>query len=377
MNARLMIADSERDADMLYVSGLFVPDPWIAVEIDGRWIGLFSPLEVDRARRTSRLDEVLLDTPWRRQARDRFGAQAGLAEVAACFLRDRGVDRVTVPQQFAHGFACRLQEAGCAVSASSGAFFPQRAIKREDEIRELAAAERLTAGAMRRAFDFLAACSIGDDGVLRHADFGRARLRAAALRGVIEQWLIARGAVPSHTIVACGHEGADPHNEGHGLLRAHQPIIIDIFPRLTRSGYWGDMTRTVVKGRAAPEVVAMHRAVAAAQRAGLSAIRHGVAARSVHEAVKVVFAARGFVTGVRRGRQEGFFHGTGHGVGLEVHEAPRVSACDDRLQAGHVVTVEPGLYYPRVGGVRIEDLVVVTEDGHRNLTRVHRRLEIP
>ncbi|RMH51674.1 MAG: aminopeptidase P family protein [Zetaproteobacteria bacterium] len=374
--ARLMIGDSEHDADMLYLSGIFVPDPWIAVELGGRWHGLFSALEVDRARRTSRLDVVELDTEWRRQARERFGAAAGLAGAAACYLEAHGVTCAEVPAQFPFGCVGVLQRAGIAVRACSGPFFPQRARKRPEEIRELARAERLTARAMGRAIDFLGACSIGDDGVLRHPDRGRARLRAADLRGVIEQWLIARGAVPSHTIVACGRQGADPHNEGRGLLYAHRPIIIDIFPRLTASGYWGDMTRTVVKGRAEPLVAAMHRAVAAAQRAGLEAIGDGVAARTVHRRVQAVLEQHGFTTGVRRGRRFGFFHGTGHGVGLEVHEAPRISDCDDLLCSGQVVTVEPGLYDPRVGGVRIEDLVVVTETGCRNLTRFPRRLEI-
>ncbi|MDX8410040.1 MAG: Xaa-Pro peptidase family protein [Mariprofundales bacterium] len=373
---RLMIADSEHDADMLYVSGVFVPDAWIVAQVDGQWVGLCSPLEVDRIRKTSRLDKVWLDSEWRQRARSRFGEMPSLAPVAAAFLLDHGVQKVEVPSQFAHGLACQLQQCGLEVVPCQGAFFPQRAIKRDDELRELAHVERLTAKSMVQASHFLAACSIADDGVLRHPDHGRTRLRSAHLRAVIEQWLIAHGAVPSHTIVACGREGADPHNEGSGLLRGNQPMIVDIFPRLTRSGYWGDMTRTFVKGRAGAQVRAMHRAVAAAQQAGIALLQHGVAANEVHAVVAQTLKDHGFVTGVRRGRQQGFFHGTGHGVGLEVHEAPRVSTQGAALQAGHVVTVEPGLYYPGVGGVRIEDLLVVTEEGSTNLTRFHRRLEI-
>ncbi|MDQ6950913.1 MAG: Xaa-Pro peptidase family protein [Mariprofundales bacterium] len=373
---RLMISDSEHDADMLYISGVFVPDAWIVVQVNGAWYGLCSPLEVDRIRKTSRLDHVLLDSAWRQQAKARFGEMPGLAPVAAAFLLDQGVDAVEVPTQCGYGVVCQLQACGVTVSPCAEAFFPQRAIKRDDELRELAHAERLTAKSMAQAVKFLAECSIGDDGCLRHPDHGRSKLRAADLRAVIEQWLIGHGAVPSHTIVACGREGADPHNEGSGLLRAHQPIIIDIFPRLTRSGYWGDMTRTLVKGDASAQVKAMHRAVAAAQLAGIAQLRDGVEASVVHAVVAETLKSHGFTTGVHRGRQQGFFHGTGHGVGLEVHESPRVSTRGDRLQAGHVVTVEPGLYYPGVGGVRIEDLLVVTEHGCDNLTRFHRRLEI-
>ncbi len=376
-HARLMIADSEHDADMLYASGIFVPDPWIAVELADGWHGLFSPLEVDRARQQSRLDHVWLDRDWRARAVARHGEASGLAGVAAAFLCDHDINAVEVPDHFPLGIACQLQQYGIAVTPCRGRFFPQRARKREDEIAELAAAEKLTARAMKRALTLLGECTIGDDGRLYHPDFGARRLRAQDLRAVIEQWLIGHGAVPSHTIVACGRQGADPHNEGGGLLHAHRPIIIDIFPRLTRSGYWGDMTRTVVKGKASPQVAAMHKAVADAQRRGLEMIHHGVSGGAVHQAVADTLAAHGFATGTRRGKQVGFFHGTGHGVGLEVHEAPRISVRDNRLLAGHVVTVEPGLYYPAVGGVRIEDMVVVTDDGCRNLTNFHRRLEIP
>jgi len=374
---RLMIADSEHNADMLYISAMFVPDPWIAIGIDGVWHGLFSPLEINRAQQQSRLDRVWLDSEWRQRAQTQYGKSSGLAGVAAVFLSERGINSVEVPPSFGHGLACQLAQYGVTVTPCQGEFFPQRARKRDDEIAELATAEKLTARSMKQALNFLAACAIDDDGILRHADFGQKKLRAQDLRAVIEQWLIGHGAVPSHTIVACGRQGADPHNEGSGMLHGNQPIIIDIFPRLTRSGYWGDMTRTVVKGRATAKVKAMHQAVADAQSCGLNAIRHGILSSAVHAAVSSTLDRHGFFTGVKRGKQVGFFHGTGHGVGLEVHESPRVSIHDDLLQTGHVVTVEPGLYYPAVGGVRIEDMVVVTENGCRNLTNFHRRLEIP
>jgi len=196
------------------------------------------------------------------------------------------------------------------------------------------------------------------------------------MRAVIETFLISRGAVPSHTIVACGKEAADPHQIGAGYLKAHQPIIVDIFPRLVSSGYWGDMTRTFVKGKASSELRKMYRTVREGQDIGLSMICDGASGLKIHQAIQNHFAGRGFFTGTRRGRQVGFFHGTGHGVGLEVHEMPRISVRDDILRSGHVVTVEPGLYYPDIGGVRLEDLVVVRNEGGDNLTRFRRKLEI-
>lgn len=377
-HARLLIAGSEHDADMLYISGMFVPDAFIVVGIaDGdktEWHGLLSPLEVDRARQTSRLQHVHLDSPWRGKAGE-LGFAPGLAGIAAAFLRDKGIGSLLVPGSFPLQYADQLRGLGFEVKSSEGTLFPQRAIKSEAEIAQLAKAERLTRQAMAAAESFLIEAGIGDDGILRHPEVP-GRVRSAHLRAVIETLLISKGAAPSHTIVACGREAADPHQIGTGFLKAHQPIIVDIFPRLVSSGYWGDMTRTFVKGKASSELRKLYRTVREGQDIGLSMVCDGASGLSIHQAIQQHFSQQGYFTGTRRGRQVGFFHGTGHGVGLEVHEAPRISVRDDTLKAGQAVTVEPGLYYPGIGGVRLEDLVVVRTGGCENLTRFRRRLEI-
>jgi len=372
--ARLMIAASEHDADMLYVSGLFVPDPFTAVELDGEWHGLFSPLEVDRARKCSALDAVHLDSPWREKARA-LGWQDNLAGAAAAFLKAHEFAHIEVPGHFPLSYAEQLRGWGFAVEATAGSLFPQRAVKTTREIRHLARAERMAKRAMRQAEGFLAACSVGNDGILRHPDTG-SRVRSQHVRAVIETWLIRHGASPSHTIVACGRESADPHNIGHGFIRARRPVIIDIFPRMLDSGYWGDMTRTYVKGKADPRLRKLYRTVREGQDIGLEMAADGVNGADIHRTICEHFTARGFPTKTHRGRQTGFFHGTGHGVGLDIHEAPRVSTHDVRLEAGHVITIEPGLYYPSIGGVRLEDMVVIRHGGCENLTRHPRRLEI-
>ena len=196
----------------------------------------------------------------------------------------------------------------------------------------------------------------------------RERIVAAAMR---------QNCLASHTIVACGEQGCDPHEVGRGPLRAHQPIILDIFPRSQSSGYWGDITRTIVKGKASEPIKALYAAVLAGQLLALRQIRAGAHGDTIHQAILDEFQRRGFQTGVKNGRMQGFFHGTGHGVGLEIHELPRLSPRGQAPQKpGHVVTVEPGLYYPGVGGVRLEDLVVVLETGFRNLTRFPKFLEV-
>lgn len=368
--AQLIIAASEHDADMLYASGMFVPDPFIAIGIDDRWHGFFSPLEVDRARKQSHLDAVHLDTPWREKAR-----KPGLAYAAAAFLEDAGVKQVEVPGNFPLLYAEQLKKLGLRVTPADGSLFPGRAVKNEHEIKQLRRAEKLTRRAMQQAEVFLAECGIGNDGILTHPETGR-KVKSEHVRTAIETFLIANGAMPAHTIVACGRESADPHNVGHGHIHAGQPIIIDIFPRLLASGYWGDMTRSYVKGKAPEKVRKMYQAVREGQDIGLDMIAAGVRSRDIHQAILDHFDRSGFKTGMQGGKQTGFFHGTGHGVGLEIHEAPRVSLCDDTLQAQNVVTVEPGLYYPATGGIRIEDMVVVREGGHENLTKHARNLEI-
>ena len=372
--ARLMIAASEHDADMLYISGMFVPDPFVAIGIGGLWHGLFSPLEVDRARKQSRFDEVHLDSEWRQQG-ERQGRDSTLAGAAAAFLAARNIRKLQVAGHFPVALANKLAGWGFEVSCTEGSLFPERAIKSEAEIRHIARAERLTRRAMQQAEQYLAACGIGNDGILTTPDRSR-KVKSADVRRVIESFLIGEGAMPSHTIVACGREAADPHNVGHGHIRAGQPIIVDIFPRLLDSGYWGDMTRTYVKGKASERVRELYRTVREGQDIGLSMVAAGVDGMLIHQAITAHFDQCGFVTGNRRGKQVGFFHGTGHGVGLEVHEAPRISTRSDILQAGQVVTVEPGLYYPDLGGVRLEDMVVVRAKGCDNLTRHARRLEI-
>ena len=228
---------------------------------------------------------------------------------------------------------------------------------------------------MQQAEHFLAACRIGQDGILLHPE-KKTRIKSKHVRAAIETFLISKGAMPTHTIVACGKEAADPHNTGSGFVRAHQTIIIDIFPRLLDSGYWGDMTRTYVKGKAPPHIRKLYQTVKEGQSIGLEKICAGAHGRDIHQSIVNHFNACGFKTKVKRGKQTGFFHGTGHGVGLDIHEAPRISTRDDILQEHQAVTVEPGLYYPALGGVRLEDLVLVTNRGYKNLTKHPRQLEI-
>lgn len=371
MTARLMVADSERDANMLYATRMFVPDPFIWFEVRGRTYAVMSDLEIDRARKQAQVDRVLSFTTHQRQLKQAGVKQPRFSDIVNRVLRDFRIRNVEVPASFPIGLAKQLR--GIRVSVKTDPFFPGREIKTPMEVAKLDAAMRLTEEGMQSAINVLRASRIGRGGFLY---WRGKKLTSENVQGVINSTIAGLGGIASHTIVAGGNQGCDPHEGGHGPLRAHSTIIIDIFPRDTHTGYHGDLTRTVVRGRASEAVKKLYAVVGKAQQLAFRKLRAGVNGQEIHSGIQKLFSDEGYETGRVRGRMQGFFHGTGHGLGLEVHERPRVSAVSEVLRTGHVVTVEPGLYYWGVGGVRLEDVVVVQRNGSRNLARFPKVLEI-
>jgi Xaa-Pro aminopeptidase len=331
-----------------------------------------SDLELDRARRQASVHQVL---SWSKTARavEQAGKSPTVAEVILRVLRQLRLRRVEVPRRFPLGLAREMEGLGIRLVVTPDPFWPEREVKRPDEVRAIAAALRAAEAGLEAGLQALRGCRKGRDGYLRRD--GR-RFTAEDLRAAVNTRIMAEGCVPSHTICAPGDQAVDPHEEGHGPIRANIPVVMDIFPRSEGTGYFGDLTRTVVRGRASDRLKEVYALVTEAVALGHRRLRHGVDGQSVHREIQALFDARGYRTGVRGGRMQGFFHGTGHGLGLEIHEAPSLSTRPSTLRAGHVVTVEPGLYYLGLGGVRIEDVAVVTRTGSRNLTRVAKFLEI-
>jgi Xaa-Pro aminopeptidase len=366
-----MVADSERDANMLYATRLFVPDPFIWFEVRGRTYAVMSDLEIDRARKHAEVDRVLSFAAYQRQLKLAGVKQPRFSDILNRVLRDFRIRDVEVPTSFPIGLAKPLR--GIRLRVKSDPFFPGREIKTSTEVARLADAMHLAEEGMRSAVNALRMSRIGRGGFLY---WRGKKLKAEDVQGVINATIAGLGGIASHTIVACGNQGCDPHEGGHGPLRAHTTIILDIFPRDTHTGYCGDITRTVVRGRASEAVKKMYAVVGRAQQFAFRKLRDGVNGQEVHGGIQKLFVDEGYETGRVRGRMQGFFHGTGHGLGLEVHERPRVSAVSEVLRAGQVVTVEPGLYYWGVGGVRLEDVAVVQRNGARNLAHFPKTLEI-
>lgn len=370
----LHIADSDRDADMLYATGLFVPDPFIYLRLRGRHYVVMSDLEFDRAKKLAPHCRVLSLAAYAEKIKGPGVKRAPLAEVVREILKERKVRSVTVPASFPHGLAVQLEKLNVRVKANRGPLFPQREFKTPDEIRKVKAAVAMTEIGMAEAIQAIRRSRIDKTGRLVYRN---ATLTSEKLQAIIGSAIYTAGGIASNTIVAGGNQATDPHERGHGPLKAHQPIIIDIFPRAEKTGYYGDLTRTVVRGRASDAVRKMYASVEKAQKVCLSKIRAGVQMATTHQAVVDHFAGDGFSTGRRNNHMEGFFHGTGHGIGLEIHEAPNIGqGSKDKFRPGQVVTVEPGLYYPGTGGVRLEDDVLVTKGRPRILSRVEKVLEV-
>ncbi len=368
-----MVADSERDANMLYATGLFVPDPFIYLNFGRRPLIVLSDLEIDRARKQAPHCRVASLSAYQQKLRRDGIKSPRFAHVIRDILREQKIRRASVPDDFPLGLARDLKKLGIKLKPRAG-FFPKREIKSADEVRKISAALTMAEVGMAEGMQALRLSKIGRN---RQLIYRGLPLTSERLRSVIDCAVLQASGLAANTIVAGGKQGCDPHERGHGRLRANEPIIIDIFPRSQKTGYFGDITRTVVRGRASEAVRKLYDTVLQGQKIAFQKVRSGTSTSEIHKAVQLFFKQQGYATGKHNGRMEGFFHGTGHGLGLEIHEAPRMGTTSTgKLKAGQVVTVEPGLYYPEIGGVRLEDVAFVTTTGAKNLTRFEKVLEI-
>ena len=380
----LFYADGYKFPDVFHLTRFLSPDPIIALEDGADIVVVANSLEEGRVRKQSRATSVFNI--------DAFGAKdlagKGLsreeldANVIAKFLASRNTSRVSVASYFPVGMAERLRKLGIDIEVVPDVIDRRRA-KRPDEIEALDAVQRATEDAWARGVDALRRTTAATGGVLQ---LDGAPFTAERLRAVVEGRLLELGCASDGAIIAPGPQAADPHMIGSGPLHGGEPVVMDIFPQHKISRYWADMTRTVSKGEPVKEILRMYEVVKRAQDAGIKALRPGITGREVHELVEDIIFEAGYDT-LRTGQQhgspasgalpKGFIHGTGHGVGLEIHEAPTVGRGGIApLAVGDVVTVEPGVYDPEIGGVRLEDMLLITAEGSRNFTRAPRQLVV-
>lgn len=355
---------SSADANVRYLTRFRTTDPVVYVQKPGeRGMIVVPQMEHERAVREStaavatRADAGYLE--YIKAGEPRWRATAHM-------IADLAGGPILVPATFPLALAREL-ESFRPVLLDTGAVEGMRAVKTPEEIKWIRSVQRVTEAAMERGIALIRT-SVPRGGVL-HRD-GRP-LTSEAVRAEMHAYLLAHGCRGTDTIVSCGLDTALPHSPGIGPLRENEPIVIDIYPQDELSGYHADMTRTVVKGEPTPAIREMYDAVRDAKALGISMVRAGAAGADLYRATVEFFRDRGYESDTR-----GFTHSLGHGVGLEVHEEPSLGPQGGVLVAGNIVTVEPGLYYPGTGGVRLEDMGAVTPTGFDRFTQYEEELTL-
>jgi Xaa-Pro aminopeptidase len=307
------------------------------------------------------------------------------AQAAAECLQRSGVTKVTADRSLPMIFVEMLRRLNIEVDCDQDWGILDRRQKDDREIEAIARAQDVTEIVMRRACEMIGNAEVISDGMVFDGKEIQAAipgqlfsdgelLTSQLVRTKIDQWLLEFGFSNPESIVACGPQGGDCHEHGSGPLVTGKAIIVDIFPRDKATLYNGDCTRTVVHGHVPAKLERMHAAVLAAKAAAIEAIRPGITGHAVHEVTASVIKQHGFEMRLPIDSDPSDFtamtHGTGHGLGLEVHESPLLAENGVAILEGDVLTVEPGLYCKSLGGIRVEDMVVVTADGCRNLNRL-------
>ena len=376
-DAVLIYADSFRSADMRHAVPLAVPDAFLYAEHGGGRHVFCSSMEAGRLRELGLfevhpheelgMDELVASG----LAPGEIDAQLGLRAVGSL-----GIERAGVPGNFPVWLADRLRAAGVELDVDQELFDDRRRSKTDAQIAGIRRAQRAAEAAMDACRELLRRSEIRGDQLLLDGE----QLTVERVKADMNVVFAAHDTTADEYIVAPGAQGARGHDMGSGPISPNTPLVVDIFPRDNSSAVYTDMTRTFVVGEVPDDVREWHRLCKEALDRAIAEIRAGVEARSVFDGTCEIFEAAGEPTQRTKKAGEtladGFFHGLGHGVGLEVHEEPSMGRmARKKLVAGDVVTVEPGLYRAGYGGVRLEDIVLVTENGAENLTNYPYDLE--
>lgn len=356
--------DSSADADMRYLAGFLASDPYIYIHSkSGSETIVVSSMEELRARKESSCNVITRSAA---KLPELLQELKDPERATAQMIRNLAGAKLLVPASMPVGFAQTLMQVA-EVGVDRGTVASLRCVKTAEEIAQIREVQMRNEEATRAAVDLIRKSEIDEHGGLVRED---EPVTSERVRDVIAAALRPYACEERDTIISCGTDTAMPHCLGTGQLCAHQPIVMDVFPRNLKTGYFADMTRTISKGAPSEEIVRMYEAVHEAKELAAAMLRPGITGAEVHNAVAAFFTAKGYETA----GTSGFIHSLGHGVGLEIHEGPSLSPSGGILEPGNVVTIEPGLYYPGTGGVRLEDMGVITEDGFDRFTTFEEQL---
>jgi Xaa-Pro aminopeptidase len=367
MSDLMILADTLRSPEMRHEVPVAVPDPFLYVERNGSRHAVLTSFEVDRVAAAGIEAHPLEEFGWDELVRN------GPREQQELILYERAVEQLgvqdaVVPPSFPLDLADRLREKGLTLRPDRALFAERRRVKNDNELAGIRKAQRGTETAMAAARDMLRAAEAGNGTLMLDGE----PLTSERIKARIGEVFTDNALVSDVMIVAHGAQGAEGHETGSGPISPGESVVIDLFPRDSASGCYADMTRTFVVGDIPEELAEYHKYVDEALRRSVEAVKAGAEGNAIYRLVCDIFHEAGYPTQLSKQEGEvlsnGFFHGLGHGVGLEVHEQPWLSRDPSTLVAGDVITLEPGLYRQGFGGVRLEDLVLVTDDGAENLT---------
>lgn len=375
----LIVGDTVRVPELRHEVPLGIPDAFLYAEIGDRRVVAISSMEAMRVEGLGSGLEV--------HATEEFGAdeirRSGLdphaagIELAVRAVRGLGIERATVPQGFPLGVADALRAAGVELDVDQKLFDNRRRRKSGHELAGIRRAQKAAEAGVETARELLARAERSDGSLTVDGE----TLTCELLKERIQSTFLAHGALADDMIVSHGPQTAIGHDMGSGAIAPDDVLILDLFPVDLESACYADLTRTFVVGEMPDEIAEWHALCREALELAVAEVRPGANGGDLHRLVSRFFADHGFPTQLTKAEGEvlrdGFYHGLGHGVGLEVHESPGLGMLGDELVAGDVITIEPGLYKHGFGGVRVEDLLLVTDDGYERLTDCPYDLEVP
>ena len=379
MSDVLIVGDTERVPELRHEVPLTIPDPFFYAERDGRRIVVIGSMEIPRIEEARTGLEV--------HPVEEFGSdellRAGLDqyayrnELTVRVARGLGLEQAVVPRQFPLAVADELRRIGVELTVDQEHFDDRRRAKSQAELAGIRRAQRATEAAMGEAFELLRRAEPRNGELVSDGE----PLTCERVKERVQSVFLRHGAFSADPIVSHGPQTAVGHDMGTGPIASDDVVLLDLFPQDLESACYADMTRTFAVGRVSDEVREWHRLCTEALHGAVAGVRPGVNGGDLHREASALFAEHGHPTQLTKQEgevlEDGFYHGLGHGVGLAVHEAPSLGLIGQELVVGDVITIEPGLYRRGVAGVRVEDLVLVTEDGCEVLTDFHSDLEGP